>query len=608
MIKRTLFALVALALALALAPAAAQDFPGYPPSGYLNIGQGTAAPAWLPNPGLLISNNLSDLTNAASARTNLGLGTLAQQNANAVAITGGTMTGLPTPTLPGDVATKLYVDSVAAGLVVHAAVTLATAIALPANTYNNGAAGVGATLTANANGALTVDGIAVGGGNRILVKNEAAAANNGIYTVTQVGSGATPWVLTRATDANAAAAGNAGKLGLGSYVLVLTGSTLINTGWIVNAPIATIGVDPVSFVQFSGNITGVASLNGLTGALSLTTGGGININPSGASITITGALPLPQGRLTLQSHTPVMTTSQVAKSTIFYDCYRGGSVPVFNGTIDTLLPIPACEVSTTLQASGSGVINNAGVFDVWGINVGGSLHLCVATNGSGAGWAGDTAGSNVARGSGYSAIDNATRPYLTNASALSNCYEGATNRGTVAANRASYLGTFFSSAAGQTLFQFGTTDGTLARFLLWNAYSRVALGGAVWTALSSYSFGAIAWREAGGGFAHVDFVAGLSEDVVKATGQVVMNTGSVTNPLCDIGIGVDGSTSTATTAQGFAQASPTNSFYSTLVANYRGYPGVGRHTVAMNEVNGSGSGVCIFFGAGQGGIFVDLSM
>lgn len=79
----------------------------------------------------------------------------------------------------------------------------ATAAALPANTYSNGAAGVGATLTATANGVLSVDGQVVQVNDRILVLSEAAPANNGIYVVTQVGVGGTsPYILTRAADFN----------------------------------------------------------------------------------------------------------------------------------------------------------------------------------------------------------------------------------------------------------------------------------------------------------------------------------------------------------------------------------------------------------------------
>lgn len=86
------------------------------------------------------------------------------------------------------------------------AVRYATTAALAANTYANGNAGAGATLTANANGALAAqDGITPLAGDRVLVLFEAAGANNGIYVVTQVGTGALPYILTRAPDSNSAA-------------------------------------------------------------------------------------------------------------------------------------------------------------------------------------------------------------------------------------------------------------------------------------------------------------------------------------------------------------------------------------------------------------------
>lgn len=74
------------------------------------------------------------------------------------------------------------------------AVRLATAAALPAY------ARVGDVITASANGALSVDGVAVDAADRILVKDGADGSDNGIYTVTTVGDGGTPYVLTRATD------------------------------------------------------------------------------------------------------------------------------------------------------------------------------------------------------------------------------------------------------------------------------------------------------------------------------------------------------------------------------------------------------------------------
>lgn len=89
------------------------------------------------------------------------------------------------------------------GLVWRPPVRAATTGALPTNTYNNGSSGVGATLTATANGAFPAqDGVTPSVGDRLLVKNEASALKNGVYTLTNAGSAGTQWVLTRATDAD----------------------------------------------------------------------------------------------------------------------------------------------------------------------------------------------------------------------------------------------------------------------------------------------------------------------------------------------------------------------------------------------------------------------
>lgn len=106
-------------------------------------------------------------------------------------------------------------------------VRVATTGALPNTpTYANGTAGLGATLTAGSNGALTIDNRAVSAGDRVLVKDQAAQLQNGIYTVTNAGSGAAAYVLTRAVDANTSA-----NFVVGMATSVIDGDA--NTGLIV---------------------------------------------------------------------------------------------------------------------------------------------------------------------------------------------------------------------------------------------------------------------------------------------------------------------------------------------------------------------------------------
>ena len=159
-------------------------------------------------------------------------------------VTEMTITG--TVTNPTDAATKAYVDAVSAGFTFIAPVRVATTSNLTA-TYANGAAGVGATLTnSGAQAAITIDGVALNMSDRVLVKNQSTTFQNGIYTVTTVGTGATNWVLTRATDYNTAPS----PIKPGNIVPVTSGSTNASTLWLQTATVATIGADPIIFVPF----------------------------------------------------------------------------------------------------------------------------------------------------------------------------------------------------------------------------------------------------------------------------------------------------------------------------------------------------------------------
>lgn len=309
---------------------------------------------------------------------------------------------------------------------------------------------------------------------------------------------------------------------------------------------------------------------------------------------------IPQGRLTLQSHTPVMTTTQAAKSSIFYDCYNGSVVPVFNGTVDVPMVVASCEISDALPNSGTGVVNANGVFDEFAINVGGALTLCHVTNGSGGGWLSDTGGNNQTRGTGYSALDNFTRPYVTNAGALNNCYNGATNYGPVAANNATHLGTFAtdSGAAGSVTWHYGLSGAppTAAIFSLWNRFNRVNNANTlIADTAASWPYATATIREAHGDTTFfVNWTVGERQDSITARyGSVALS--SVSTTVCNLGVGFD-----ATNLLTGIAAQTNTTTQTTLAGGFTSVVGPGNHTVYATEF--ASTATCTFSGGGLGGL------
>jgi hypothetical protein len=194
-------------------------------------------------------------------------------------LAGGTMTGKITldgdPTQALHAVTKQYVDSVEAGLITRPQVRAATTANLDNVTYANGTAGVGATITADANGAFPlIDGVqltTVNGNRGLLVKNQTNAAHNGRYNLTTQGTESTPWVLTRCGLCD-----EADEIP-GSYTFVTDGTVNGQTGWVqhVDDPATfTVGTDDIDVYQFAG-------------AGSITAG--TNISVSGSQVSVIDA-------------------------------------------------------------------------------------------------------------------------------------------------------------------------------------------------------------------------------------------------------------------------------------------------------------------------------
>lgn len=175
------------------------------------------------------------------------------------------ISGLAAGTNPNDAVNLSQVEALVSGLTdPKDSCRAATTAALPASTYANGTNGVGATLTANANGAFpSQDSVALSVGDRLLVKNQATALQNGIYELTQLGDAGNPWILTRATDANIGSADAADPdndpnvVSQGMFTQIAEGATNATNGYILTTsdPIQ-VGVTALNFARLGATLAG----------------------------------------------------------------------------------------------------------------------------------------------------------------------------------------------------------------------------------------------------------------------------------------------------------------------------------------------------------------
>jgi hypothetical protein len=210
--------------------------------------------------GVGIAGNVSAAGNVTGANVNTttvwSSSDLNLQPVGNIALGNRYITGVRYPSADQDAASKIYVDNlVSTAISYHEAVAAATTSTLATATggtvtYNQpGGAGngIGATLTTTGSFNLIDTANVQTANTRILVKNEANGAHNGIY----VWSNAT--AITRSSDADTAGVGNASALGLNDYFFVQTGNVNQGSAWIVDAPTSNIvfGTSNIEFAQFS---------------------------------------------------------------------------------------------------------------------------------------------------------------------------------------------------------------------------------------------------------------------------------------------------------------------------------------------------------------------
>ena len=192
------------------------------------------------------------------------------------------------PTSNLQAATKQYVDTIAAaGLHYHAPVRVEHPSNLTA-TYDNGASGVGATLTnSGPQAALVLDNVTMVLNDRVLIASQTNQAHNGVYTVTNVGSASTNWVLTRATDADSYGPSDPDALGEGDAFFIKEGDT--NAGHLdvmTTSGTITFGTTNIVFSEVA-ETTVYSAGNGLTltgTTFAVGAGTGVTVNANDVAI------------------------------------------------------------------------------------------------------------------------------------------------------------------------------------------------------------------------------------------------------------------------------------------------------------------------------------
>jgi hypothetical protein len=219
-------------------------------------------------------------------------------------------------------------------------------------TYNNGTAGVGATLTnAGTQVALVIDGVTVSAADRVLVYQQTTQTQNGIYVVTDTGSGSTNWVLTRSSDADTYVINSAAGLSEGSTVFVQQGTTGAGETYTCNtAGVITFGTTAITFAQISSaQIYSAGTGLTLTGTQFSITNTGLTANTYGSASSVPVIAFNAQGQATSVTDTAI----SIAASQI-----TSGALGITNGGTGQTTASAAFNALSPITSTGDLILGN----------------------------------------------------------------------------------------------------------------------------------------------------------------------------------------------------------------------------------------------------------
>ena len=314
---------------------------------------------------------------------------------------------------------------------------------------------------------------------------------------------------------------------------------------------------------------------------------------------VPASLAPPGGRLTLTTGTPILSSTVLAATTIFYTSYLGATAPFYNGTTWNVPTLSELSLALDSDNTHTGYQQSGFNFDLYLDYNSGAPRLV-----TGPAWSTDILPS-IAR--------TRVNGILLNAAIMTVRFgTGATDTVSIAAQRATYVGTFRASANGQTEFVFGAAGvgGSSARIFLYNAYNRVLVptfiqdSTASWTEVSNSGLGV---HPLNGSLTNrVSFVDGLGDSVYLFGMDVgVQAPAALAGQNAYVSMGLD-SISTAATPTWFAG----HGIVSALLACslfYIGRPGIGFHFMQELQVVVGGGAVTFTFYGGLNNVFTGMA-
>lgn len=284
----------------------------------------------------------------------------------------------------------------------------------------------------------------------------------------------------------------------------------------------------------------------------------------------------PEGRLSLVTATPVMTSEQAAKTTIYYGPYKGDLVPIYSGTWKETT---FTELSLALDSNSghTGYHQSGKNFDLFVYDDSGTLRLV-----SGPAWTNDTTRAT--------ALEYKNGILMNAASMTGRFGSSSGNTVTVAQDRGTYVGTFRASADGTTTWEVGGTaaGGDAGNLFLWNCYNRVNVSIAVRDSTDSWTYGTATWRSLNNSTTHrVSFIRGLDEDSMWGGVGITISPPSGNNGAASIGLD---STSAVWSQASIATANASGATNAAAAnAIFGGLPGLGFHYLQALEYSAAAS-------------------